>query len=242
MKIDIFGIQFDAITLETAIKRGGELATEEGLSYVVTPNPEIVNLAREDGDYAQILNKAALVLPDGVGILHAGRMLKTPFPERVPGIDCASGLWGEIAQTGARLYLFGAKPGVAAEAGKRLAEQYPGLVVCGTSDGYFQDAADKAEEIAAAKPDVVFVCLGAPKQERFIRDYGERIGAKLMVGLGGALDVFSGEVQRAPEFWQKIGMEWAYRLACQPSRIGRMAKLPLFLVDVWRSKGKEASK
>ena len=104
-------------------------------------------------------------------------------------------------------------------------------MVCGTHDGYFQDPRPVIRAIQESHADVVFVCLGAPKQELWMAKYGPSTGARLMVGLGGSLDVFAGAVERAPEKWQKMGMEWLYRLLKEPKRIGRMAKLPLVLVD-----------
>jgi len=238
LKINILGVEFDNLTLEEAVCQGAALATGEGFHYVVTPNPEIVNLAREDESYGALLNGASLVLPDGIGIVYAARILNQPIRTRVPGIDFATGLMEQLANTPTRLYLLGAKPGVAEQAATRLSDQFPGLTICGTGDGYFQDSEAVVEEIRAAQADVVFVCLGAPKQERWMAEFGPKTGAKLMLGLGGALDVFSGQVQRAPVVWQKMGMEWCYRLLHQPSRLGRMAKLPLFLVTAMRSRTK----
>lgn len=239
LKIDILGVAFDALLPEDAVAQGVGLTQGEGFHYVVTPNPEIVNLARADESYRTLLNNAALVLPDGIGIVYAGRILGTPLPGRVPGIDFATGLAEQLAKTGARLFLLGAKPGVAQLAAERLAAQYPGLVVCGSHDGYFQDDESVVTKLRQAKADVVFVCLGAPKQERWMAQYGPLSGAKLMLGLGGALDVLSGQVQRAPDAWQKLGLEWFYRLLHQPSRLGRMVKLPLFLLDARKQRGKQ---
>ena len=111
-----------------------------------------------------------------------------------------------------------------------ISEGNPNIVLCGTHDGYFKDSDPVAREVAQAQPDLLFVCLGAPKQEKWISRFGLITGAKLAIGLGGALDVFAGNVERAPEKWQKAGLEWAYRLKKEPKRIGRMAKLPLVLV------------
>ena len=127
------------------------------------------------------------------------------------------------------MFLLGAKPGVAEQAGERILEQHPNIVLCGTQDGYFKDEQDVVRKVADARPDLLFVCLGAPKQEKWIARWGMLTGAKLAIGLGGALDVFAGNVERAPEAWQKAGMEWAYRLKKEPQRIGRMARLPLVL-------------
>ena len=238
-RTDIMGVGFDDLTLAQAVDAGEKLAGGPGFAYVVTPNPEIVNLARADGSYRDLLNGAGLVLPDGIGVIYAARLLGRPLRERVPGIDFASGLVERLARNGGRLFLLGAKPGVAEQAAENLKAAHPGLVVCGTNDGYFQDPAPVVEKIKEARADVVFVCLGAPKQERWMARYGPDTGAHLMAGLGGVLDVYAGNVKRAPAVWQKLGLEWAYRLVHQPSRIGRMAKLPLFLLDAKRQGKKE---
>ena len=224
------GVSFDDVTLPQAIAAGEELAKGPGCAYVVTPNPEIVNMARQDPAYGAILNGAGLVLPDGIGVVHAAKILGTPLQGRVPGIDFASAMLSTLDYLGGRLYLLGAKPGVAEEAGRRILAQYPHIVLCGTQDGYFKDDAQAAQQAAQAKPDLMFVCLGAPTQEKWMAQYGPSTGAKLAIGLGGALDVFAGNIERAPEVWQKLGLEWAYRLKKEPRRIGRMAKLPLVLV------------
>ena len=224
------GVLFDNLTLAEAVDAGERLAAGPGFAYVVTPNPEIVNLARQREDYRQVLNGAGLVLPDGIGVIHAAKILGTPLQERVPGIDFASGLLTRLAQTGGRLFLLGAKPGVAEAAGEKILERYPDIVLCGTQDGYFKDEQSVLLKVAAAQPDLLFVCLGAPKQEKWMARWGKHTGARLAIGLGGCLDVFAGNVKRAPEAWQKAGMEWAYRLVTQPQRAGRMAKLPLVLV------------
>lgn len=225
------GVTFDDVTLEEAVAAGEALAAGPGFSYVVTPNPEIVAMARQTETYREILNGAGLVLPDGIGVVHAAKILGTPLKGRVPGIDFASALVERLARNGLRLFLLGAKPGVAEQAAENLRKAHPGLLICGTHDGYFQEDAPVVEEIKAAKADVLFTCLGAPKQEHWMVQYGPETGVKLAVGLGGSLDVFAGTVERAPEAWRKAGMEWLYRLLKEPSRFGRMAKLPLILVD-----------
>lgn len=231
MRKEIMGVTFDDVTLEEAVAAGEALAAGPGFSYVVTPNPEIVAMARQTETYREILNGAGLVLPDGIGVVHAAKILGTPLKGRVPGIDFASALVERLARSGLRLFLLGAKPGVAELAAEKLRAAHPGLLICGTHDGYFQEDAPVVEEIRAAGADVIFVCLGAPKQELWMVQHGPDTGARLAVGLGGSLDVFAGTVERAPESWQKAGMEWLYRLIKEPSRFGRMARLPLILVD-----------
>ena len=231
MRTDILGVGFDNLTLEEAAQAAADLIEGEGFHYAVTPNPEFLRLAKKDGEFRAVLNGAGLVLPDGVGVTYAAKLLGCPLKGKVPGIDFAARLMAWLAGEGKRLFLLGAKPGVAEQAALNLLAAYPGLIVCGTHDGYFQDSAPVVDEIRASCADVVFVCLGAPKQEFWMAQYGPLTGAKLMVGLGGSLDVFAGVVERAPEGWQRLGLEWLYRLIKEPRRIGRMAKLPLVLVD-----------
>ena len=226
---EILGVAFDNVTMEEAVDRAMALMAEEGPHLVVTPNAEIVQAARRDGDLAAIIAGADLVLPDGVGVVYASRILGRPLKGRVPGVDFAAALMARMAKTGQRLYLLGAKPGVAEEAAEKLAAAHPGLTVCGTHDGYFKEDGPVADAIRAAGADVVFVCLGSPKQEKWAAANGAATGAKLLVGLGGSLDVFAGRVERAPEGWQKLGLEWLYRTVKEPARFKRIVKLPGFL-------------
>ena len=230
MKTNVLGIQFDNLTREEARQAGRELLRGSDFHYVVTPNPEFLLAAEKDLEFQKILNRADLVLPDGIGVVYSAKILGTPLKERVAGFDFACDMLEELNELGGRLYLLGAKPGVAEEAAAKIVEQHPKIVICGTHDGYFKESDPVAREVAAAQPDLLFVCLGAPKQEKWIACFGLLTGAKMAIGLGGALDVFAGNVERAPEKWQKMGMEWAYRLSREPKRFGRMAKLPLVLV------------
>jgi len=230
------GVGFDNVTVEEAADRAMALLELPGPHLAATPNPEIVQMARKDPAYARLLAGAALVLPDGVGVVHAARILGRPLKGRAPGVEFAGALMERMAGTGKRLYLLGAKPGVAQAAAEKLRDRYPGLMICGVHDGYFQEDGPVAEDIRRAGADVVFVCLGAPKQEKWIGKNGGDTGARLLVGLGGSLDVFAGNVKRAPAAFRRLGLEWFYRLLTQPSRIGRMAKLPLFLVEAVRER------
>ncbi len=240
MKIDVLGVAFDDLTMDEAVARGLALARGDGFAYAVTPNPELVMMAQKDPDYAGALAGAGLTLADGVGVIYAAKLLGRPLKGRVPGVDFAGRLMEAMAREGLSLFLLGAKPGVAERAAENLRAKYPGLTICGIHDGYFQDPEPVAEAVRESGAEVVFVCLGAPKQERWMAQYGPRSGAHLAIGLGGSLDVFAGTVKRAPEGWQKLGLEWLYRLLKEPRRVGRMAKLPLFLCQAaWaRIRGK----
>jgi N-acetylglucosaminyldiphosphoundecaprenol N-acetyl-beta-D-mannosaminyltransferase len=240
LRTDILGVDFDDVTLEQAVEAADAMIGAGGFHYVVTPNAEFVQRAEGDTRFRHALNGADLVLPDGIGVVYAARILGRPLQGRVPGCDFAAALCDRLAQQGKRLFLLGAKPGVAERAARNLERDHPGLVVCGVQNGYFGPDAPVAGAIRSAQADVVFVCLGAPKQEYWMIEQGPETGAALLIGLGGSLDVFAGTVKRAPRAWQKLGLEWLYRLLKQPSRIGRMAKLPLFLLSAYKAKRKDA--
>ena len=242
MKIEVLGVAFDDVTLEQAAELGGKMLQEDRFHYVVTPNPEFILAAEKDESFRKVINAADLVIPDGIGVIYSAKILGTPLAERVPGIEFSAKMLEKLNEMGGRLFLLGAKPGVAEKAGENICAQYPNIVLCGTQDGYFKDEEDVILKVAAARPDLLFVCLGAPKQEKWMARWGKHTGAKMAIGLGGCLDVYAGNVERAPEAWQKAGMEWAYRLKKEPKRITRMAKLPLVLVKSagQRVKGKKA--
>ena len=221
MRIDVLGVGFDNVTMAEAVERGMELVRSSGTHYVATPNPEIVEVCREDPEARTAVNGADLVLPDGIGVVKGAAMLGTPLKEKTPGIEFAGHLMDRLAKEGRSLYLLGANPG---------------LRIAGTHDGYFKEDGPVIESIRQSGADVVFVCLGAPKQEKWMARNGAATGAHLLCGLGGSLDVFAGVVERAPKFWSDHGLEWFYRLCKEPRRIGRMMKLPLFLIHVKQEK------
>lgn len=230
-RTDVLGVGFDNVTKAEAVDRALALIDAREGRYVVTPNPEIVMLAKENPALKEALAGADIVLPDGAGIIKGAAILGRPMKEKVPGIDFACGVMARLAERGGSVYLFGAKPGVAEAAAETLTTKFPGLVISGTSDGYFSDDGPIIEKIKDAAPDLLLVCLGAPKQELWMAKMSGKLPVGLMVGLGGSLDVFAGTVKRAPEAWQKLDLEWLYRLLKEPRRIGRMMKLPLFVIE-----------
>ena len=236
MRIDVMGVGFDSMTMEEAVAKARALMAERRAAYVVTPNPEIVMHCREDAAAMAAVQQADLVLPDGIGVVYGAKILGTPLKAKLPGIDFATTLMGELAQEGKSVFLFGAKPGVADTAGAKLQERFPGLVIAGTNDGYFQDDAPIIEKINAAQPDLLLVCLGAPKQEIFMEQHLDELNGTMLCGLGGSLDVYAGVVERAPDFYVRHGLEWFYRLKKEPWRAKRMTALPKFLLTVMKSK------
>ena len=232
MRTDVLGMLFDNFTMDEAILHAEELMESDDASYIVTPNPEIVWMHRTDPALKAAVAGAEMVLADGIGVIYGAKILKTPLKGRVPGVDFAAALLGKMAEKGKSVYLLGGKPGIAEKAAENLVLQFDGLKIAGTADGYFNDDDIVIEKINAASPDVLFVCLGAPKQEYWMAGNAGKLHVTLMAGLGGSIDVFAGTVKRAPEGWRKLGLEWLYRLICEPRRIKRMIKLPLFLFVV----------
>ena len=232
MRIDVCGVGIDNVTMDEAVAWAMELLRGSETAYAVTPNAEIVWEAMHDPALRDLINEAALVLPDGAGVVLGARILGTPLKEKVAGIDFAGRLMAAMAQSGHKLYLLGSKPGVAEEAARRCVEKYPGLQICGTADGYFQDEGPVVEAINASGADAVFVCLGAPKQERFMKAHQQELHARFLIGLGGSLDGFAGNVKRAPKWMIRCNLEWLYRLVKEPRRLGRMMRLPKFILAV----------
>lgn len=239
-RIDVLGIEFDNTDILEAVERAIRLMEERRHAYVVTPNPEIILESQKNEKLASAVKSADMVLPDGVGVIYASHILGTPIKNRIPGIDFASALMARISENGRKVFLLGAKPGVAELAGERLAERYPGLAICGVNDGYFEEEDTEfiIEKINSASPDLVLVCLGSPKQEIWMKNNAELLDAGLLIGLGGALDVYAGVVERAPRKWRSMGLEWLYRLIREPKRIKRMVKLPgVIVAAAWRRIG-----
>ena len=241
-RIDVLSVGFDDIKTDQAVSRAWGIIESYNdnkrctNAYIVTPNPEIVWMARRNDTLKTAINKAGIVLPDGIGIVLGARILGTPLRGgRVPGIDFITVLFEKMAVSGGTVFLLGAKHGVAEEAGKRLAERYPGLIIAGVMNGYFTDSEPVIKMINAANPDLLLVCLGAPKQELWMAENIDRLNVGLCAGLGGALDVFAGNTKRAPVIFRKLGLEWLYRIIREPRRIKRSIKLPLFALAVlWK--------
>ena len=229
-RIDVLGVGFDDLTRDGAVALCKNLIEEHRSAYMVTPNPEIVMASWDDPALREAISNADLVIPDGIGVVKAAKILGTPLKERLPGIEIGEAILQYAAQSGKKVFLLGAKPGVADLAADRMREMFPGIDICGVNDGYFKDDAAVIEKINAAKPDFLMVCLGFPKQEMWMAQNASKLDVGLMAGLGGSLDVFAGTVLRAPEKWQRMNAEWLYRCIKEPWRFKRIARLPLFIL------------
>lgn len=230
--VNILGVHVNKYTMQEAVRKASSLMETEKLSMIFTPNSEIILYASNNPEFAEVLNKGDMVIPDGIGVVYGAKILRNPIKERVAGYDLVCNLLPIMAEKGQSVYLLGAKPGVAEKAAETLLAKHPGLVIAGTHDGYFKDDEEVIADINKCAPDFLMVCLGFPKQENWIYNNREKLNAKLAIGAGGCLDVFAGTVQRAPEFYCKHGIEWLYRLAKQPTRFVRMLSLPKFGLKV----------
>lgn len=233
-KVNILGVKVDMVNIAESAEIIMKFLEEDGLKRVFTPNSEIIMRAYKEPEFARTLNKADLLTADGIGVVYASKILRKPIKERAAGYDIAREVLKRISKTGHKLYLFGAKPGVAEEAKAKLEEEYPGINIVGTENGYFKakDVPKIVENINNSGAELLFVCLGAPAQEKWIDENADKLKVKVAMGIGGSLDVFAGKVERAPEFYCKHGLEWFYRLKKEPWRAKRMAALPKFAATV----------
>ena len=215
-----------------------EKRIEEGQppAHVVTANAEIIYRAWRDQQLAHLIQQADLITADGFGVIWAGKKLNTPFPERVTGVDLTQRLLAQAEKKGWKVFFLGAKPEVVEKAVLRVLSQYPKLQISGYRHGYFskQEIDQVVANIHMVKPQLLFVALGAPRQDYFIRENLTSMAVPVTIGVGGTFDVLAGTVSRAPYWMQKWGLEWLYRLWKEPRRFGRMLALPRFVWAVWR--------
>lgn len=232
--VDVLGIPVDAVTMAEAVEKVGRFIEEGGKHVIFTPNAEIIMQAQRNPELKDILKNADMLTADGAGVVLASGMLGNRLPEKVSGVDLVQEIFRTFASKGLRCFLFGARPGVAEEAAVNIIKDNPGIVVAGCRNGYFSD--EECDEIIAeinkSAPDILLVALGAPKQEKWISKHLDKLDVKVCIGVGGTLDVLSGKVRLAPEFFRKSGLEWFYRLCREPRRAKRMLDLPRFMLRV----------
>ncbi|WP_376792021.1 WecB/TagA/CpsF family glycosyltransferase [Thermoflexus sp.] len=230
----ILGVRVHDVTMEEALRIVDAFLAEGGAHQICTVNPEFVMHARRNLPFFQVLERADLNVPDGVGLLWAGRILNQPLRERVPGVEFMEALAARAAERGWRIFLLGAAEGVAARAATALRSRYPGLTIAGTFAGSPrpEDAPEILERLRTAQPDLLFVAYGAPQQDLWIARYQPELRIPVAMGVGGAFDFIAGVVPRAPRWMREHGLEWLYRLIQQPWRWRRMLALPRFVLAV----------
>lgn len=228
----MFGVNVNTDSPSATIRRIFSRIETEEQSFIVAINPEKLMKSRRDPQLRAILNEATVGIPDGIGVVIASKLRKGHVKERITGIDMMESLCEEAAVRHVPVFLYGAKPGVAAAAAANLQQQFPGLLVAGTADGYIEDEEEVIRTINDSGAKILFVAMGSPAQEQFIIRNRDKLNIAVFQGVGGSFDVFSGNIERAPALFRKFGMEWFYRLLKEPSRWKRQLDLPKFLVAV----------
>ncbi len=232
----VLGVRVDCLDMEASLDRIEQFVDAGGHHLVATVNPEFVMRARADQDFARVLESADLCLADGSGVVWAARRQGCGMREPVTGVDLIPPLAALCARRGFRIFLLGAAPGVANDLATRLRAEHPELEVeahAGTPDPS-ADAATLAL-IRAHKPQVLLVAYGHPKQELWIDRMRESLGVAVAIGVGGSFDYLTGRIPRAPRWMRRAGLEWLFRLVRQPSRVRRMAVLPIYAWRVLRT-------
>ncbi len=232
MKLNLMGTEINNYTFEEGVNKGIELMNSNKVSQVITINPEMFKEMEHNQEFKQIIEEAEMVIPDGIGIKIALK-LKGQDCTRIAGIDFARRLLEECAKNSDSVAIIGSKEEVITKAVENLKNEISGLNIVYFHNGYFNDNNEIYKDLAEKNAKLILVALGSPKQEFFIYNAKKILQNCLMVGIGGSLDVWSGQVKRAPKIWQKLGLEWLYRTLSQPERLKRIfPTLPLFLIKV----------
>lgn len=232
--VAVLGCRVHCVDMEQALTCAEAFIADREPHHIVTADASAIVIAQRDPEFRSIINTADLVVPDSNGVVWACRRLGYPIRQRVPGVDLMDRLCQLGARRGYSAFLFGSQPGVAEEAASRLQTAHPGLRVAGTMHGYIAPDEEPAllRQIAESRPDMLFVALGIPRQEKWIRRHQQELGVPLAVGVGGSFDCLSGRVKRAPVWFQRHGLEWAYRLMRNPRKVPKVATLPRFVLMV----------
>jgi N-acetylglucosaminyldiphosphoundecaprenol N-acetyl-beta-D-mannosaminyltransferase len=238
--LDLFGVAITNTTLDETLDWMVKRMRAAEPSFVAFMNPDCLNIVYHHDGYREALAQAARILPDGIGIKLACRILGVALKANVNGTDLFPKLCERAVAEGFSLFLLGAKPGVAQAAADNMQQRYPGLAIAGVRDGYF--AAEETEavlaEINASGADALLVAFGAPKQELWLAEHHGRLTPPLRLGVGGLFDFYSGRIPRAPQWMREIGMEWVWRLLQEPGRMWRRYIIgnPLFLYRIWHQR------
>ena len=238
-QIQLYGVKIDNVTMEEAVYRSLRATGEP--CVVFTPNALMLERSRKNAELAELLNHASLSLPDGAGVLRAAEKMGMPLCERVAGIDFGAKILARAERAGLRIFLLGGGENVAEKAAENLLKKHPRLCICGTTWGYFNKIGEENTRvisyIRACRPDVLFVCMGFPIQERWVVENLHHLtDVRVIACLGGSLDVWAGNIRRAPLWMSRAGLEWFWRMLCQPKRL---AALPEMLSFLWHVPQKE---
>lgn len=234
--VRILGIDIDNIDVEEAGKITKDLIENSNKSckVIVAPNTEFIMMAQKDEEFYNILRGADLATPDSVGVMIGGKLQKKPFKQRIPGQMYFRKVLEVGEKEGWTFYLLGGKDDVPALATENIKKLYPNIKIVGYHEGFFKEDSEESviEEINKLKPNVLFVAMGAPLQEKWIQKHKDELQVDVAAGQGGTFDYEAGKIKRAPVIFQKLGIEWFWRLMLQPSRFFRMLVLPIYLMKI----------
>ena len=208
---------------------------------IISGNPEVLyNGIKNEFLKNSFTKEDALIIPDGVGTLLAAKINGIDITEKIAGIEVMNMLLEEARDKNLKVFLLGAKEEILIKCKEKIKESYDGINIVGSNNGFFDldNCDDLIEKINESKADILFVAMGAPRQEVFIEKYKDKLCCKIFMGVGGSFDVFAGNVNRAPQFMINIGMEWLYRVAKEPWRIKRLGSIPKFLLLSLKERGK----
>lgn len=230
--VNLLGFDVDTFDFESAVSYAKLLIEFKKGGQIVTINPEMIEFGLKNTEFAELIKNADLVIPDGVGV-EIGLKIKGNNIQRIAGIEFSHKVIEECAKNNFSVGLIGAKPHILNKAAENLQKDFPKLKIAYSQDGYFSDKERVLNELKDKAPRFILVALGSPKQEEFIKEARELLPRSVMIGVGGSFDVWSGEVQRAPVIYQKLGLEWLYRTLKEPQRFKRIfPTLPRFLLRV----------
>lgn len=235
--VKVLDLPFIAEDRKTILNLIAKRVDNEEKTFIITANAEIAMYARENKEYLELTKKSNYIVADGIGIVKGAKILNENIPERIPGIELMMDMLEYGNLNNKKVYFYGAKPDTIEKMVTILKNKYPKLNIVGYHHGYHDDSDNKImNEVIQLKPDYVFVAKGCPLQDEWITKVLDNVDKGVFMGVGGSFDVISGNVKRAPELWQKLNLEWMYRLLSNPQRIGRYVSLPKFVIEVLKDR------
>ncbi|MBN9503902.1 MAG: glycosyltransferase [Armatimonadetes bacterium 55-13] len=236
-RVEILGMPVDRLGMNETLRVLESFVAEKRPHLVVTADASGIVQAQDDPEFQELFKSADLITPDSIGVIWAAKRKGMPITERVSGVDLVDRICGLSADKGYRIFFLGAAPGVAELAAEKMRLKHPGCNIVGARHGFFPADSDAiiAQEVAETQPDFLFVAMGIPRQEKFIKATEGIINASVSMGVGGSFDVFSGKVRRAPKFFQALHLEWLWRLLQNPKKIAKVKNLPKFVWLILRS-------
>ena len=238
----ILTVNISTLSKQEILKKIFLRTKQKKRTVIFTPNPQMLLQASNSKRKSKLLNSADFNIPDGIGVVIASKLTNGKIKKRISGIDIAEEILSLSQKFGYKIFLLGAEKGTAKKAAKNIKKRFPKIKICGTHHGYFnksgKDNDALIKTINQTSPDIIFVCMGYPMQEKWIIKNADKIkSAKVFIGLGGSLDVWSGKIHRAPAPFKILGLEWLYRTLKEPKRARIFIDIPRFLIKVmWENK------